>query len=246
MPEASILVVDDEPKLVHLVTEVLTATGFSVLSTARGEDAIALVATEQPDLMVLDIALAGKIDGFAVAQRVRAFSNLPIIMLTAQTQESDLLQGFDVGVDDYLTKPFSAKELLARIRALLNRVRLEAIAPTQASIQCGPLHIDLARRRVTMNGQGVRLTRTEYNLLRQLATHPNRVLLHEELLRAVWGPEYCNDLDYLRAYVRYLRRKLEPEPGNPQMIITHPGVGYMLVCRDEQSTSPTPAEGGVL
>jgi two-component system KDP operon response regulator KdpE len=166
-------------------------------------------------------------DGFAVAQRVREFSNIPIVMLTAKARESDLLQGFDVGTDDYLTKPFSAKELLARIRALLNRVRLESIAPTQASIQCGPLRIDLARRRVTLNGQGVRLTRTEYNLLRELATHPNRVLLHEELLIAVWGPEYRNDLDYLRAYVRYLRRKLEPEPGTPQLIITYPGVGYM-------------------
>jgi DNA-binding response OmpR family regulator len=235
MTEACILVVDDEPKLVHLVTEVLTATGFAVLSTAKGEDAIAMVAVEQPDLMVLDIALAGKIDGFEVAQRVREFSNIPIIMLTAKARESDLLQGFDVGTDDYLTKPFSAKELLARIRALLNRVRLESIAPTQASIQCGPLRINLAHRRVTMNGQGVRLTRTEYNLLRELATHPNRVLLHEELLTAVWGSEYRNDLDYLRAYVRYLRRKLEPEPDNPHLIITYPGVGYMLACREEHA-----------
>lgn len=235
MTEACILVVDDEPKLVHLVTEVLTATGFAVLSTAKGEDAITMVAVEHPDLIILDISLAGKIDGFEVAHRVREFSNIPIIMLTAKARESDLLQGFDVGTDDYLTKPFSAKELLARIRALLNRMRLEAIAPTQASIQCGSLRIDLARRRVTMNGQGVRLTRTEYNLLRALATHPNRVLLHEELLTAVWGSEYRNDLDYLRAYVRYLRRKLEPEPGNPHLIITYPGVGYMLVCREEHA-----------
>jgi two-component system KDP operon response regulator KdpE len=190
---------------------------------------------EQPDLMILDIALPGKIDGFEVAHRVREFSNIPIIMLTAKARESDLLQGFEVGTDDYLTKPFSAKELLARIRALLNRARFEAIAPTQASTQCGPLRIDLTRRRVTMNGQGVRLTRTEYNLLRELATHPNRVLLHEELLTAVWGFEYRNDLDYLRAYVRYLRRKLEPEPDNPQLIITYPGVGYMLACPEEHA-----------
>jgi len=235
MTEASILVVDDEPKLVHLVTEVLTATGFAVLYTAKGGDAIAMIALEQPDLVVLDIALAGDMDGFAVARRVREFSDIPIVMLTAKARESDLLHGFDVGADDYLTKPFSAKELLARIRAVLKRARLETIAPSQASIQCGPLRVDLARRRVTMDGQEIHLTRTEYNLLHELATHLNQVLLHEALLTAVWGFEYRNDLDYLRAYVRYLRRKLETEPGNPQLIITQPGVGYMLACREEHS-----------
>ena len=235
MTEASILVVDDEPKLVHLVTEVLTATGFAVLSTAKGGDAIAMIALEQPDLVVLDIALAGDMDGFAVARRVREFSDIPIVMLTAKARESDLLHGFDVGADDYLTKPFSAKELLARIRAVLKRARLETIAPSQASIQCGPLRVDLARRRVTMDGQEIHLTRTEYNLLHELATHLNQVLLHEALLTAVWGFEYRTDLDYLRAYVRYLRRKLETEPGNPQLIITQPGVGYMLACREEHS-----------
>jgi two-component system KDP operon response regulator KdpE len=138
-----------------------------------------------------------------------------------------------VGTDDYLTKPFSARELLARVRALLNRARLESIAPSQASIQCGPLRIDLARRRVTIDGQIVSLTRTEYNLLHELAMHPNRVMLHEELLTRVWGLEYRNDLDYLRAYVRYLRRKLEADPANPQLIITHAGVGYMLACQED-------------
>jgi DNA-binding response OmpR family regulator len=235
MAEARILVVDDDPKMVHLVTEVLNASGFAVLSTALGREAIEMVAVEQPDLMILDIGLADKIDGFEVAQRVREFSNIPIVMLTAKARESDLLQGFDVGTDGYLTKPFSAKELLARIRALLNRARLESIAPSQAFIQCGPLRIDLARRRVTMDGQAVGLTRTEYNLLHELATHPNRVMLHEELLTRVWGMEYRNDLDYLRAYVRYLRRKLESDPSNPQLIITHAGVGYMLACQEEHS-----------
>jgi two-component system KDP operon response regulator KdpE len=235
MAEARILVADDDPKMVHLVTEVLNASGFAVLSTALGQEAIEMVAVEQPDLMILDIGLADKIDGFEVAQRVREFSNIPIVMLTARARESDLLQGFDVGTDGYLTKPFSAKELLARIRALLNRARLESIAPSQAFIQCGPLRIDLARRRVTVDGQAVGLTRTEYNLLHELATHPNRVMLHEELLTRVWGVEYLNDLDYLRAYVRYLRRKLESDPSNPQLIITHAGVGYMLACQEEHS-----------
>src|SRR5687768_845345 len=146
MAEARILVADDDPKMVHLVTEVLTASGFAVLSTALGREAIEMVAVEQPDLLILDIGLADKTDGFEVAQRVREFSNVPIIMLTAKARESDLLQGFEMGTDDYLTKPFSARELLARVRALLNRARLESIAPAQASLQCGPLRIDLARR----------------------------------------------------------------------------------------------------
>jgi two-component system KDP operon response regulator KdpE len=235
MNEARILVADDDPKMVHLVTEVLTACGFSVLSTALGREAIEMVAMEQPDLLVLDIGLADQMDGFEVAQRVREFSNIPIIMLTARARESDLLQGFDKGTDDYLTKPFSARELLARIRALLNRARLESSAPAQAAIQCGPLKIDLARRRVTIDGQAVSLTRTEYNLLHELAAHANRVVLHEQLLTAVWGSEYRNDLDYLRAYIRYLRRKLETEPDHPKLIITHTGVGYMLACREEQA-----------
>ena len=235
MAEARILVDDDDPKMVHLVTEVLTASGFAVLSTALGQEAIEIVAVEQPDLLVLDIGLADKMDGFEVAQRVREFSTIPIIMLTARARESDLLHGFDTGTDDYLTKPFSARELLARIRALLYRARLEASAPSQAYIQCGPLRIDLARRRVTSDGQIVSLTRTEYNLLHELATHPNRVMLHEELLAKVWGTEYRNDLDYLRAYIRYLRRKLEPDPANPQLIITQAGVGYMLACPEEHT-----------
>lgn len=235
MAEARILVAEDDPKMVHLVTEVLTASGFAVLSTALGREAVEMVAVEQPDLLILDIGLADKIDGFEVAQRVREFSNIPIVMLTAKALESDLLQGFGVGTDDYLTKPFSARELLARIRALLNRARLESIAPSQAFIQCGSLRVDLARRRVTMDGRIVSLTRTEYNLLHELATHPNRVMLHEELLTTIWGFEYRNDVDYLRAYIRYLRRKLEPDPSNPQLIITYAGVGYLLACQEEHS-----------
>jgi len=231
MTEASILVVDDEPKLVRLITEVLTATNFAVLSTAIGGHAIEIVAMEQPDLMILDIALAGEMDGFGVAHSVREFSSIPIVMLTAKARESDLLHGFEVGADDYLTKPFSSKELLARVRSLLKRARMATIAPPKAFIQCGPLSIDLARRRVTVNGQDIRLTPTEYNLLHELATHPNQVLFHEALLTAVWGFEYRNDLDYLRAYIRYLRRKLEPDPTNPQLIITQPGVGYLMVCQ---------------
>ena len=235
MNEGRILIVDDEPKLVRLVSEVLTATGFLVLTTADGNKAVELTAMEQPDLMILDIVLIGELDGFEVARRVREFSNIPIIMLTAKARESDLLRGFDAGADDYLTKPFSSKELLARVRALLKRARIEAAESDRTEIECGPLHIDLARRRVMVAGQEVRLTRTEYNLLHELATHPNQVLLHEQLLTAVWGFEYRDDVDYLRAYIRYLRRKLEAEPDTPKLIVTQSGVGYMLECPEAQA-----------
>ena len=225
-----ILVVDDEPKLVHLVREVLTVAGFDVLSTSSGEGAVEMIALEQPDLVLLDIILSRTMDGYQVARRVREFSDVPIIMLTAKAHEEDLLRGFESGADDYLTKPFSAKELLARVRAVLKRARQEPAARGESEIVCGDLRIDLARRRVTAAGRDVPLTATEYNLLHQLAEHRNQVLLHEQLLTAVWGAEYRNDLEYLRAYIRYLRQKLEADPANPKRIVTSQGVGYMLVC----------------
>jgi two-component system KDP operon response regulator KdpE len=240
MTEARILVVDDEPKLVRLVKEVLTATGYAVMSTASGENAVQMAALEKPDLIVLDVVLSGQMDGYQVAHRVREFSDVPIIMLTARARESDLLHGFDSGADDYLTKPFSSKELVARVRAVLKRMRRESSAETE--LVCGELHIDLARRAVTVRGQPVQLTPTEYNLLQQLASHPNQVMLHEQLLTAVWGQEYRDDLDYLRAYVRYLRQKLEANPANPRLIVTSQGVGYMLACPEPSRTGePTAA-----
>lgn len=233
LSDTRILVVDDEPKLVRLLREVLTATGYSVLYTGDGEEAITMVALEQPDLIVLDIVLSGKMDGYEVARRVREFTSVPIIMLTAKARESDLLRGFEAGADDYLTKPFSSKELLARVKAVLARAHRNATDSGEMEIVCGPLRVDLARRRVWVHGEDVHLTRTEYNLLHELVTCANQVLLHEELLTAVWGMEYRDDIDYLRAYIRYLRQKLEADPSNPRMIVTSPGVGYMLACPEE-------------
>ena len=231
MSEQRILLVDDEPKLVRLVWEVLTATGFDVITTGSGREAVQKVALEQPDLILLDIVLTDEVDGYEVARQVREFSEVPIIMLTARVEEADLLRGFDAGADDYITKPFSSKELLARVRAVLKRSRHEG--PAVAEIVCGDLQIDLARRRVIRKGESIYLTRTEFNLLHELATHRNQVLLHDKLLTAVWGPEYRDDLDYLRAYIRYLRRKLEIDPSNPRYIVTYQGVGYMLECPDK-------------
>jgi two-component system KDP operon response regulator KdpE len=233
MTEARILVVDDEPKLVRLVREVLTATHYAVMSTGSGENAVEMAALERPDLILLDVVLSGAVDGYEVARRVREFSDVPIIMLTAKARESDLLHGFDVGADDYLTKPFSSKELLVRVRAVLKRAHRETY--TETEIICGELRIDLARRQVSVGGREIQLTPTEYNLLLQLAHHRNQVMLHEQLLSAVWGSEYRDDVDYLRAYIRYLRQKLEPDPARPKMIVTSQGVGYMLVCPDSQA-----------
>jgi len=226
-----ILVVDDEPRVVRLVSEVLTAMGYQVIAAASGRSAIEMAAMEQPDLVLLDILMPLGPDGYEVCRRIREFSKVPVIMLTAMAQEADMLHGFDVGADDYLTKPFSAKELIARVKAVLRRTRRpEEIG--SATLTCGELEIDFARCAVKVRGEQVSLTRTEYALLRQLALNANRVMLHRDLLAEVWGPEYLDDIDYLRAYIRYLRRKLETDPSNPQHILTSPGIGYMLACSE--------------
>jgi two-component system KDP operon response regulator KdpE len=224
-----ILLIDDEPRVVQLVREVLGATGFEVLAAYSGESGIDMAALEQPDLVLLDIILPGAIDGYQVASRLREFTDVPIIMLTAKVRETDMLHGFDVGADDYITKPFSSKELLARIHAVLKRSRVGRVQNVPSEIICGDLCIDLARRRVMVGGREIYLTPTEYNLLHELAVHPNQVLFHDYLLTKVWGAEYRDDLDYLRSYIHYLRKKLEADPANPKIIISSPGVGYMLV-----------------
>jgi DNA-binding response OmpR family regulator len=232
MPKARILVVDDEPKVVRLVREVLSASGYEVISASNGENAVEMVALEQPDLIVLDIVLTPQMDGYAVARRLREFSGIPIIMLTCKVRESDLLRGFESGADDYMTKPFSSKELLARVNAVLKRSSKDNADQEEAEIVCGELCIDLARRQVTLHGEEVHFTPTEYSLLHELAAHRNQVMLHEQLLTTVWGSEYRSDTDYLRAYIYNLRQKIEDDPNNPKIIQRCPGVGYMLVSEE--------------
>jgi len=228
-----ILVVEDQPQVVRLVSEVLKAAGYQVLTAGDGKHALEIVSLEQPDLVLLDVLLPGDMDGYEICRRLREFSAVPIIMLTAKARDADILNGFDAGADDYLTKPFNAKELLARVKAVLRRSqRPEEM--TTAIFRCGELEIDYARHVVTRGGSSVSLTRTEYALLRELALHCNRVLSHVELLTSVWGSEYRDELDYLRAYVRYLRRKIEADPSNPRTIVTLPGIGYMLCCPDDE------------
>jgi two-component system KDP operon response regulator KdpE len=228
-----ILVVDDDPRLVRLAREVLTAAGYGVLVCSSGEQAIETMAIEQPSLVVLDIMLEG-MDGCHVCRRLREFSDVPVIMLTAKVTETDILAGFEAGADDYITKPFSSKEFLARVGAVLKRSQKPAVQPGEAGIVCGDLTIDLARRRVTVAGTEVYLTATEYSLLYQLATHVDQVLLHEQLLTEIWGSEYRGDVEYLRSYVHHLRKKLERDPSNPEMILNIQGVGYMLTSPEQK------------
>ena len=230
---ARILVVEDQPRVVRLVTEVLKAVGYQVLAAGDGKRALEMVSLEQPDLVLLDILLPGAMDGYEICRRLREFSTVPVIMLTAKASDADILTGFDAGADDYLTKPFNAKELLARVKAVLRRSQRPEEIST-ATFACGELTVDYARHAVTRGDETVSLTRTEYALLRELALNANRVLSHPDLLIAVWGPEYRDEVDYLRAYVHYLRRKIEVEPSNPRFILTLPGVGYMLSCPDPE------------
>jgi two-component system KDP operon response regulator KdpE len=223
-----ILIVDDEPRIVRLVSQVLRAVGYHVISTTRGELVLEMAAVEQPDLILLDIMFDGRPEGYEICRRLREFSDLPVIMLTAKAQDADLLVGFDVGADDYLTKPFNSKELVARVKAVLRRTQRPEETST-ATCKFGDLEINFARHAVRARGQQVALTRTEFALLRELALNANRVMLHQDLLTKVWGPEYRDELDYLRAYIRYLRRKLEVDPAKPRYLVNVSGVGYMLV-----------------
>ncbi|MGD2104135.1 MAG: response regulator transcription factor, partial [Anaerolineae bacterium] len=226
------LIVDDEPRVVQLVRAVLEAVGYEVVAAMSGESGIEAVALEQPDLVLLDIRLPNGPDGYEVCERVREFSDVGVIMLTAKARREDVLRGFDVGADDYLTKPFNAKELVARVKAVLRRTQYPE-ERTEPRRTCGEWEIDFARRTVKVRGERVSLTATEYALLRHLATNPNCVMTHGDLLTRVWGSEYRDDLDYLRAYIRYLRRKLEADPSSPEYIVTAQGVGYMLACPED-------------
>jgi two-component system KDP operon response regulator KdpE len=230
--KATILVVDDEPVIVRLLRANLEGAGFRVSSASDGEEAVACIERDQPDLVILDIMLP-KLDGFAVCRAIREFSRVPVLMLTARTAEIDLIHGYEVGADDYLAKPFSAAELLVRVQALLRRSKWPEQLAQRRNFRAGPIEIDFAVHHVTVNGRPVKLTPTEYRLLVYLATNANRVISHRELLRAVWGPEYGEEAEYLRVYTRYLRQKLEGDPSNPRYLLTQAGAGYMLYQPEE-------------
>jgi two-component system KDP operon response regulator KdpE len=228
-----ILIVDDDPLLVRLVRMHLERAGYGVLSATSGPQALEVASEELPDLVILDLMLP-KLDGYEVCRRIREFSTMPVVMLTARGEQVDKLRGFEMGADDYLTKPFAPGELLARVRAVLRRSQSAAPATSSTVVHCGDIAVDLARRRVTVRDEAVKLTPTEFLLLQQLAVNVGKVMSHADLLTKVWGPEYRDDRDYLWAYVRSLRRKLERDPEQPRYILSEHGYGYVLECPPSQ------------
>ena len=223
-----ILVVDDEPDLVNAVRLYLEMEGYLVLSAADGEEALQKVREKLPDLVVLDVLMPG-IDGFETLRKVREVSHVPVIMLTVRGEEGDKVRGLQLGADDYVTKPFSQRELLSRIQAVLRRAEMPPFVPKTEITVDGDLTIDFSRNQVRLRGKIVPLTPTEYRLLYHLVSNPGRVLTYETLLAKVWGYEYREEEHYVRLYVNYLRQKIEPDPGRPRYILTERGLGYRFV-----------------
>jgi len=218
-----ILVVDDEQQILRAVRRALTARGYDVVTAADGEDALAQAEASVPDVVVLDLNLPG-IDGMEVCRRLRTWTRVPILILSVREDEAGKVEALDLGADDYLTKPFGVEELLARVRALLRRTRPEHAAPPR--FEADGVSIDLLARRVVRDGDDIHLTKTEWALLEALAGHPGKLLTHRWLLERVWGSGYQEDVEVLRVFVSQLRRKVEPNPGRPALILTDPGVGY--------------------
>ena len=225
MRKRLILVVDDEPAMVRLVRAELQSEGYAVITAASGEDALVRLDEDHPDLIVLDLMMPG-MDGFETLRRIRGQSQLPVSMQTARAGDADKLRGLQGGADDYLTKPFNPEELSARVAAVLRRSAGGAPVGGRSLLRYPGLEIDLERRRVTVGAEEVRLSRTEWELLAQLAGNAGRVMLHGELLSRIWGPEFRDEVRYLRMWVSRLRAKLEPGAEGSSLITTFPGIGY--------------------
>lgn len=222
---ARILIIDDEKQIRKLLEVALSSHGYELEEAACGRDGLNKAAVFRPDLIVLDLGLPD-LDGLEVLRQLREWSKTPVIILSVREQENEKITALDSGADDYVTKPFGMGELLARIRAAL---RHAAGLGNEPVLSFGDLVVDVARRHITVNGYEIKLTPTEYELAKNLAIYAGKVLTHRQLLRAVWGPSYENDTQYLRVYIAQLRRKIEEDPSRPRHIITEPGVGYRLL-----------------
>jgi two-component system KDP operon response regulator KdpE len=222
-----VLVIDDEPQILRAIRTILTAKHFRVTTASRGEEGLTLAAAQMPDVIILDLSLPD-LDGIEVCTRLREWTQIPIIILTVRDGERDKVLALDRGADDYLTKPFGIEELLARLRVAM-RHSAQAKGSPKAVVSSGPLEIDLANFRASRNGVEVKLTATEFKLLAHLAANAGRVLTHHAILTAVWGSEYAEHVEYLRVYMRQLRKKLEDDPDHPQIFTTEPGIGYRFV-----------------
>jgi two-component system KDP operon response regulator KdpE len=227
---ARILVVDDEPEIVRALERSLLAYGYEVFTASSGAEALLAVRAYRPDVMLLDLGLPG-MSGLEVCQQVRAQSSLPIIVLSVKGAERDKVQALDLGADDYVPKPFGIDEVLARVRVAL-RHTAHVAAGTQPRLVVGPLCVDVAQRLVTLNEREVKLTPTEYDLLKVMIQHKGKIMTRQMLLSQVWGTGYGADSHYLHVYIGQLRRKIEPDPTHPHFILTVPGVGYRFIDED--------------
>ncbi len=228
--KTTILAADDDPQLLRLITRNLQLEGYDVLAASDGQQALELIENNSPDLVLLDVMMP-RMDGFTVCYRVREFSTVPIIIITARGQDQDKVRGLDLGADDYLTKPFSVDELLARVRAVIRRSQFTAREYTQglrATTATGSLVIDYSQHMVMLNGREIALTPTEYRIIAYLAQNVGRVVTQDLLLEHVWGPEYVGESHMLQVNINRLRRKLEVDAMQPRYILTKVGVGYSL------------------
>lgn len=227
MQDKKILVVDDDSVLLHMIERILIAAGSIVMTAPNGQDALRCFYDQRPDLVILDVMMPN-LDGWEVCQSIRQVSNVPIIMLTAQGSDDNIKHGLDYGADDYVVKPFNVDVLLARVRAVLRRAALPPVDDEPVAYHDAHLTIDLEKRRVTVDGEPIKLTATEYKLLVYLVRNAGRVLSFEQILENVWGWEYRDSVDYVHVYVSHLRQKIEPDPRQPQYILTEYSVGYQF------------------
>ncbi len=226
-----VLVIDDEPQILRALKTILTERHFRVTTASRGEEGLTLAAANPPDVIILDLSLPD-MDGFQVCARLREWTSVPIIVLSVRDNERDKVLALDKGADDYLTKPFGIEELLARLRVALRHAAQVQSQARNTIIRAGPLEINLAEHTVKRSGEEIKLTATEFKLLAYLAAHAGRVLTHQAILSQVWDPADADHLEYLRVYMRQLRKKLEDDPDQPQFLITEPGVGYRFLTDD--------------
>jgi two-component system KDP operon response regulator KdpE len=237
-PQTTALVIDDEPQIRRLLRVILESNGFRVLDAANGQDGIAQAAQCRPDVILLDLGLPD-MDGVTVLNRLREWSQVPVIVLSVRDRDNDKVAALDAGADDYITKPFSTNELLARLRVM----RRHSHGPVSLQVfRSGNLEVYLIARVVKVNGQEVRLTATEYALLCFFVKHAGKVLTHQHILREIWGPNQIEQTHYLRVYIAHLREKLEAIPAKPELIITEPAVGYRLI-EKEPTVLNTPTKG---
>ncbi|MDO9171949.1 MAG: response regulator [bacterium] len=224
---ARVLVVEDEQQMLRFLRTALTAQGYAILEAGTARDAVVEATTHNPELILLDLGLPDG-DGIDLTRKFREWTRVPIIVISARGREDDKVAALDAGADDYLTKPFSVNELLARMRVALRHAAQAGTDTTSTVIEAGPLRVDQARREVAVDGREVRLTPTEYRLLVLFARNAGKVLTHRQILKEVWGPPYMGETHYLRVFMAQLRRKIETDPARPRLLVTEPGVGYRM------------------